>query len=89
MKILHLNKSDLERFFQIKDNINLYYDYGDLYLKCVSVSKLLASREVEHLHYIPNREITILRHVYSNDQRQVFLKPRNGKMKGFCLDFED
>lgn len=68
-RILHKNKMDLERFCQIKDNINLYEDYGDLFLKCVScLESSHRVRECPLLHYIPKKEIVILRHIYSEDQ---------------------
>ena len=71
LSILRKNKRDFERFFQIKDNINLYEDYGDLYLKCFSC--LGSSHQVKDcpiLHYIPKKEIVILRYLYSKDQKR-------------------
>ena len=82
MNILQKNKADMERFFQIKDNINLYDDYGDLYLKCASCFQ--SSHRVRTcpiLHYMPNKEIIILKHVYSNDQDRTFSKRRTAKMR--------
>ena len=71
---------DLERFCQIKDNINLYEDDGDLFLKCVScLESSHRVRECPLLHYIPKKEIIILRHIYSEDQtrkRRIRIRAR-------------
>lgn len=84
-RILQRNRRDMERFCQIKDNINLYEDYGDLYLKCASCRQ--ASHRVKEcplLHYIPNKEIVILKHLYSSEQIRCECVRKKKKVKTFA-----
>ena len=60
LAIIEKNKKDLERFCQIRDNINVYEDYDDLYVKCYSCQE--NSHQVNTcplLHYTPKKEIIL------------------------------
>jgi len=80
LSILRKNKKDFERFCQIKDNINLYKDYGDLYLKCFScLESCHRIKDCPILHYMPKKEIVVLRHLYSLDQTRAKWKRKSKK----------
>ena len=87
LRILQKNKTDLEKFCQIKDEILLYKDYSDLYLKCLSCGQ--GSHRVKDcplLHYIPNREITILKYLHSPDQNRLsYDRKKKRKMRMFTI----
>ena len=70
----------MERFCQIKDNINLYDDYGDLFLKCSSCCQTTHRiKDCPVLHYIPKKEIVILKYLYSPEQERKRCKRRTRK----------
>jgi len=81
--IIEKNKKDIERFCQIRDNINIYEDFEDLYSKCYSCQE--ASHQVQNcplVHYTPKREIILLKFLHTSPQarNQIFIRYHKKRM---------
>ena len=71
LSILKKSAKDFEKYCEIKDNINLYRDFSDLFIKCESCYKnthLIQTCPI--LHYIPAEDIIIHRHTYNPIQER-------------------
>ena len=76
LEILQKNAKDFQRFCEIRDNIQIFDHYDDLFLRCFSC------RAIDHqlkncplLHYIPKEDIIIQKFNYSQDQIRTSLPP--------------
>ena len=86
LDIITKNKKDIERFCQIRDNINIYEDYEDLYSKCYSCQE--ATHQVQNcplLHYMPKREIILLKYLHTSPQcrNPKFIRKNRKRMGAF------
>ena len=85
LNIIQKNNKDIEKFCQIQDHINIYGDYGDLYNHCFSC------QESDHqlincplIHYIPKKEIILLKYLYTQKQvRQDFKRKWRKDLNAF------
>ena len=69
LNIIHKYNKDFEKYCEIKDNINNYNDYSEIFLKCFSCNE--ATHPVKFcnlLHYTALREIIVRRHAFTSPQ---------------------
>ena len=86
LSIIKKNIKDFEKYCEIKDSINIYNDYTDLFVKCSSCNKnthLIDQCPI--LHYLPATEIIIQRYTYNPLQERKFLKRNVNRHKNQCL----
>ena len=75
LEILRKNSKDFQRFCEIKDNIQIFDHYDDLFLRCFSCKSVAHQlRYCPLLHYIPKEDIIIQRHNYSELQNRTNYK---------------
>lgn len=81
LQILQKNSKDFQRFCEIRDNIQIYQNYDDMFLRCFSCKSV--SHQLKYcplLHYIPKNDIVILKHNFTTPQdRGVCSKARPKK----------
>lgn len=83
LNILQKNPKDFQRYCEIRDNIQIYEDYEEFYIKCPSCKS--SSHELKScplLHYIPKSDIMILRYNFSTPQDRGWIKRK--KEKKYC-----
>lgn len=69
INIIRKYNKDFEKYCEIRDNINYYNDYGDIFLKCFSCNE--PTHPVKHcnlLHYTALKEIIVRRHAFTSPQ---------------------
>ncbi len=69
LNIIRKYNKDFEKYCEIKDNINNYNDYSEIFLKCFSCNE--ATHPVKYcnlLHYTALREIIVRRHAFTSPQ---------------------
>lgn len=70
LKVINENANDYERFCQIKDNINLYNDFKDIFITCMTCS---LDHDLQHCplnHYIPHKDNIISKFIFSIPEKQ-------------------
>ena len=71
ISIIRKYNKDFEKYCEIKDNINNYNDYTDIFLKCFSCNEPTHPvRFCNLLHYTALREIIVRRHAYTSPQER-------------------
>jgi len=86
LAILRKNTKDFEKFCKIKDSINVYNEYGDLFVKCASCNQ--NTHLIDHcplVHYLPAQDIIIQRHTYNTLQPREFFKRNFNRHKSQTL----
>lgn len=69
LDILRKNSTDFQRFCEIRDNIQIFDQYDDLFLRCFSCKSV--SHQLRYcplLHYTPKDDIIIQKYNYSEAQ---------------------
>lgn len=82
LKLMEKYPRDYQKFCEIKDNINLYSDYSDLYIKCYSCNN--SNHTVQQcplLNYKPIKDILLNRFYISLEQVRKQFKRKNFKYK--------
>ena len=84
IELLKKHPEDLEKFCQIRDNINIYENYKELFLKCLVCNTTEhVLHQCPNLFYRPKKEILVLKHFFSSpqDRNEKFKR----KTKAICL----
>ena len=70
---------DYERYCELKDKLVLYQDYKNFNIRCIICShKSHLNDKCNLMHFVPNKEVIILRHLYSAPQeRKKFLRRKH------------
>jgi len=71
LSVIRKYNKDFEKYCEIKDNINYYNDYSDIFLKCFSCNE--STHPVKFcnlLHYTALKEIIVRRHAYTSAQER-------------------
>ena len=71
LNVIRKYNKDFEKYCEIRDNINHYNDYSDIFLKCFSCNE--PTHPVKYcnlLHYTALREIIVRRHAYTSFQNR-------------------
>lgn len=82
VNILKKSSKDFEKYCEIKDNINIYNDFSDLFLKCASCyqnTHLIDNCPL--LHYLPADDIIIQRYAYTPLQERTGFKRNKKRLK--------
>ena len=80
--ILRKNTKDFEKFCKIKDSINVYNEYGDLFVKCASCNQNThLIDQCPLVHYLPAQEIIIQRYTYNPSQKRESFKRNFNRYK--------
>ena len=70
-EVLSKFPQDYEKYCELRDKIILYNNYTDLNIRCLICNKKdHLSNNCNLIHYIPNKPIIFLRHLYSRDQER-------------------
>lgn len=84
LMILMKNQQDFQRFCEIKDNIKIFDNYEDLFLRCFSCrSALHQLKFCPLLHYIPKTDIIIQKSNYSISQSRDDSIKSNKRLKKY------
>ena len=78
LEVLSNFPNDYEKYCELKDKIILYENYNDLNLRClICYKKDHLCNQCNLVHYIPNKESILLRHLFSkNMERKHSLRGR-------------
>lgn len=82
LTLLKKYQKDYQKFCQIRDNINFYEDYKDLYIKCYSCEdKTHLIQDCPNIKYKPIKDVLLHRYFISLDQKRVSYKRKNYHIK--------
>ena len=71
LEVLGKFPGDYEKYCELRDKINLYQNYNDLKLRCFICNKRDHLTDLCNLvHYYPNKELILLRHIFSENQER-------------------
>lgn len=89
LQILQKNSKDFQRFCEIRDNIQIYQNYDDMFLRCFSCKSV--SHQLKYcplLHYIPKNDIVILKHNFTTPQDRGFCSKNRPKKCNALINLE-
>ena len=82
MNLLRKYPKDYQKFCEIKDSINFYEDYKDLYIKCYTCHEIThLSQNCPNIKYKPIKDVLLHRYFISVDQKRVERIRKNRKFK--------
>ena len=87
LKILKKYDNDHQRFCQIKDSINLYHNYQDLYINCYACQKNFhLVKDCPNLNYESIKDVVLQQHLFCpNQTRSNQFKRKREKFKSKIL----
>jgi len=71
LKVLKEYPNDFEKYCELRDKIKIYGNYQELNLRCILCNKKdHINTNCNLIHYIPNRELIFLKHLFTQDNQR-------------------